>query len=247
MRATGTSPITNLVMSCASFLLIFIGSFAIGTFVAFLTSYILKSFHSLIEDPEGKKYNRTEITIMVAAPFASYLIAQGVGLSGIVSILFCGFILSQYAAEMLSVKSRKALKMLYQTAAYICESSVFLFLGMSAVEYYTAYAKAGIVLLFGNILIVLVARYYNIGICSLLCNLGRTRKPIAGVDQFVMWYSGLRGTIAYILALQCSQDFKAGNGDVIILITITYALFTVSLVFVDNEYSCLAKQVFSIH
>ncbi len=83
-------------------------------------------------------------------------------------------------------------------------------------------------LILGNIVIVLAARYYNVGICSFLCNLGRSRIPIGGIFQFAMWYSGLRGTIAYILALQCSLDFKAGNGDIIILITITFALFTVS-------------------
>lgn len=139
MRATGASPITNIVMSCASFLLIFIGSFAIGTAIAFLTTYILKKFRSIIADPEGKNYNRAEIAIMIAGPIASYLIAQGITLSGIVSVLFCGLILSQYAAELLSLQTRKVLKLMYQTSAYVCESSVFLFLGMSAVEYYSAY------------------------------------------------------------------------------------------------------------
>lgn len=91
------------------------------------------------------------------------------------------------------------------------------------------------ILIVGNIIIVLAARYYNVGVCSILCNLGRDRKPIGGVYQFVMWYSGLRGTIAYILALQCAQDFKEGNGDVIILITITFALFTVLMLFLIKK------------
>ena len=90
------------------------------------------------------------------------------------------------------------------------------------------HSKAGVVLILGNIIIVLVARYFNVGICSFMCNFGRVRRPVDAKSQFVMWYSGLRGTIAYILALQCSQDFKGGNGDVIILITISFALFTVS-------------------
>lgn len=228
MHATGTSPTTNLIMSCASFLLIFLGSFAIGTAIAFITCYIIKRFSDIIgSDPHDKKYNRAEIAIMVASPAASYLLAQGVQLSGIVSVLFCGLILSQYAAEMLSYKTRQVLKMIYQSVAYVCESCVFIFLGMSAAEYYAAYAKAGTVLILGNIAIVLIARYYNVGICSFLCNFGRVKKPMGGVFQFITWYSGLRGTIAYILALQCSQDFKEGNGDVIILITISFALFTV--------------------
>ena len=70
---------------------------------------------------------------------------------------------------------------------------------------------------------------YNIGTCSLIANCGRVRKPIGGIYQFVMWYSGLRGTIGFILALQCSIEFKEGNGNVIVLMTITFALFTVYL------------------
>lgn len=226
-KATGSSPVTNLVMSCASFLLIFIGSFAIGTLVAFITAYVLKRFHHIIYEPDDRKYNRAEIAIMMVSPVTSYLLAQGMELSGIVSILFCGLVLSQYAAELLSNKTRKVLKLLYQTGAYICESTVFIFLGMSLVEYYTVYPKAGMTLLLGNIVVVLSARYYNIGTCSLIANCGRVRKPIGGIYQFVMWYSGLRGTIGFILALQCSIEFKEGNGNVIVLMTITFALFTV--------------------
>lgn len=139
MNNAGLAPLTNMVMSCASFMLIFLGSFAIGVAVSFFTAYILKVYHPIIKEDNPKKINRTEIAVMVISPIASYLIAQGVSLSGIVSILFCGFLLSQYAAENLSLRSRKILKMLYQTSAYICESSVFLFLGMSAVEFYVSY------------------------------------------------------------------------------------------------------------
>jgi NhaP-type Na+/H+ or K+/H+ antiporter len=127
-------------MSCASFCLIFIGSFAIGTAVAFITTYILKYFRESLDDPNKKSINRAHVAIMTAAPFLSYLIAQGLVLSGIMSILFCGFVLSQYAAEMLNVRTRNVLKVMYQTCAYVCESTVFMFLGMSAVEFYGAYA-----------------------------------------------------------------------------------------------------------
>eukprot|EP00831_Metopus_contortus_P073190 TRINITY_DN66744_c0_g1_i2.p1 TRINITY_DN66744_c0_g1~~TRINITY_DN66744_c0_g1_i2.p1 ORF type:complete len:187 (-),score=12.17 TRINITY_DN66744_c0_g1_i2:51-611(-) len=96
----------------------------------------------------------------------------------------------------------------------------------SAVEYYTAFSKAGLLLVVFNIIIVLAARYVNVGICSLFVNPGRKRMPIGAKFQFLIWYSGLRGTIAYILALQCSIAFAEGNGNVIVLITIIFALFT---------------------
>ena len=142
MHSTASSPLVNIFMSGAFFMLIFLGSFAIGCAVAFATCYILKNFQGLIAQPDETRFNRKEIAIMVIGPVLSYLIAQGVTLSGIVSILFCGFVLSQYAADMLSLQTRKVLKFLYQAAAYMCESTVFLFLGMSAVEFYVAYRWA---------------------------------------------------------------------------------------------------------
>jgi sodium/hydrogen exchanger 8 len=140
MRSTAASPVVNIFMSGAFFMLIFVGSFAIGCAVAFATSYLLKRLQPSLAQEGDKKLKGTEIAIMIIAPVLSYLIAQGISLSGIVSILFCGFVLSQYAADMLSTQTRKILKFMYQSAAYVCESTVFLFLGMSAVEFYVAYA-----------------------------------------------------------------------------------------------------------
>lgn len=135
----GEAPIISLAVSLSSFLLIFIASFAIGLVSGFIGSYIIKKFHWIIKTEKPEALNKTEVSIMVITPVLSYLIPQGIGLSGIVSILFCGYILSQYAAENLSLQTRKVLKLMYQASAYICESTVFMFLGMSAVEFYVSY------------------------------------------------------------------------------------------------------------
>ena len=43
-----------------------------------------------------------------------------------------------------------------------------------------------------------------------------------------MWVSGLRGAIAYALALQSKTDF--GQGGVILIITLIFALLTVNTI-----------------
>jgi NhaP-type Na+/H+ or K+/H+ antiporter len=40
-----------------------------------------------------------------------------------------------------------------------------------------------------------------------------------------MWISGLRGAMAYALAMQARVDFK--RGPLILLVTLLYALFTI--------------------
>ena len=66
---------------------------------------------------------------MILSPWVSYLVAEGLELSGIVAILCNGIFLSQYAQPNLSSISRKVLHAGYETAAYSAETLVFIFLG----------------------------------------------------------------------------------------------------------------------
>ena len=70
------------------------------------------------------------------------------------------------------------------------------------------------------------ARFLNIFIVSKLVN--RTRSDdtrITGKQQFVMWIAGLRGAMAYALALDSSKEGESGK--VMLIITLLYALFTI--------------------
>jgi len=68
--------------------------------------------------------------MMVLCPWVSYLIAEGLELSGIVAILVNGIFLSYYATPNILHSSRKVLKMGYETVAYSAETLVFIFLGL---------------------------------------------------------------------------------------------------------------------
>lgn len=48
------------------------------------------------------------------------------------------------------------------------------------------------------------ARFLNILITTWLVNCTRTESKINVKTQFVMWLSGLRGAMAYALALKCT-------------------------------------------
>lgn len=73
-----------------------------------------------------------------------------------------------------------------------------------------------------------LARMLNIGLVSLLCNWQRSeRTKLKPKTQFVMWFAGLRGAMAYALALQASTTFATGAGSVILVTTLVYSLITV--------------------
>ena len=43
--------------------------------------------------------------------------------------------------------------------------------------------------------------------------------------QFVMWISGLRGAMAYALAMQARTDLE--RGPLVLLVSLLYAMFTI--------------------
>lgn len=68
--------------------------------------------------------------MMIMCPWVSYLVADGLQLSGIVAILTNGLFLNLYASPNISRGSRKVLKIAYETIAYSAETLVFIFLGI---------------------------------------------------------------------------------------------------------------------
>lgn len=70
-----------------------------------------------------------------------------------------------------------------------------------------------------------LARFLNIFIVSALVNCQRTETKLDKKIQGVMWVSGLRGAMAYALALKSVTDLAIGP--VILIDTLLYSLFTI--------------------
>jgi len=69
------------------------------------------------------------------------------------------------------------------------------------------------------------ARFLNIMIVTSLVNCTRKETKIPKKMQFVMWIAGLRGAMAYALALKCATDLEIGP--VILIDTLIYAFITI--------------------
>jgi len=122
----------------------------------------------------------------------------------------------------------KFVKILYSFISGLV--SMFIILYYRIFIHFTEKRKAGYQIMIWSIVAIHVARYGNVLICSYLNNFSRLRAPITCKFQIVMGLAGMRGSIAYILSLKCSEDFKGSNGGVIVFITIWIALFTVFFV-----------------
>ena len=115
---------------------------------------------------------------MIMSPWVTYLIADGLGLSGIVAILTNGIFLNMYAIPNISRGSRKVLKIAYETIAYSAETLVFIFLGIGVSAFDHPTNTVGASAIIQTIVILNFARFCNIGIVTWFVNRTRTSTVI---------------------------------------------------------------------
>lgn len=119
--------------------------------------------------------------MMIMCPWVSYLVADGLGLSGIVAILTNGVFLNMYAAPNVSRASRKVLMIAYETIAYSAETLVFLFLGIGVFAFDHPLEEIGAGAIILAIVNFNIARGLNVFIVSFLVN--RTRSEATRITR----------------------------------------------------------------
>ena len=107
------------------------------------------------------------------------------------------------------------------------ESLVFIFVGIGFFSFGNSYSKVNPVSAVIFIIIFLIARVLNVLICSLLVNIPRKNNILTGRKQFFLIFAGVRGAMAFALALKSFTDFKeTGSGEIFLIITLIFIAFT---------------------
>mmetsp|Transcript_9693 Transcript_9693/g.24830 ORF Transcript_9693/g.24830 Transcript_9693/m.24830 type:complete len:560 (+) Transcript_9693:143-1822(+) len=208
-----------------TFLLIFLGSCFVGGGIGLLSSL----FFRFMDFKGSSHYNIVEACLLVPISIAAYMAAEGAQLSGIVSILFCGIVMARYTRRNLSVRTSDLSLSLFKILAKVSEVFVFIYMGSSlflAESTLTEWSTWTLFVL--AFLAMLVARVCNVFPSCFLTNLIRPGpKKISPRHQAFLWFSGLRGAIAFALALKSKQDVGDEAGQVIFSTTLLIVLVTV--------------------
>ncbi|GIY90293.1 hypothetical protein CDAR_416804 [Caerostris darwini] len=125
--------------------------------------------------------------------------AEAADLTGIVAVLFCGICQAHYTYNNLTVESRARTKQLFELLSFVAENFIFCYIGVSMFTYQKHYWHVGFIVT--AFIAIAVGRALNIYPLSLLLNLGRHNKiPLS--FQHVLFFSGLRGAMAFALAIR---------------------------------------------
>ena len=66
--------------------------------------------------------------------YLSYLISEHLGLSGIVTLFICAVTMSHYAMHNLTKTQRAACMSAFETLSYFSEGSIFVYVGLDALD-----------------------------------------------------------------------------------------------------------------
>ncbi|KAJ8440123.1 hypothetical protein Cgig2_003448 [Carnegiea gigantea] len=111
-----------------TFLYLFFTSTFLGISVGLLSAYIIKKLYI------GRHSTDREIALMLLMAYVSYMIAELMSLSGILTVFFTGIVMSHYTWHNVSESSRITTKHAFATMSFISETFIFLYVGMDALD-----------------------------------------------------------------------------------------------------------------
>ncbi|KAK4356705.1 hypothetical protein RND71_025676 [Anisodus tanguticus] len=171
-----------------------------------------------------------ESCLFVLFPYFSYMLAEGLGLSGIVSILFTGVVMKRYTYTNLSESSQRFVSAFFHLISSLAETFVFIYMGFDIAMEKHSWSHVGFIF-FSILSLTFSLRAANVFGCAYLVNLVRPpHRKIPAKHQKALWYSGLRGAMAFALALQSVHDLPEGHGQTIFTATTAIVVLTVLII-----------------
>ncbi|KAI9099115.1 hypothetical protein K1719_024882 [Acacia pycnantha] len=197
---------TTALNLLGTFLYLFLTSTVLGISVGLLSAFTIKTLYF------GRHSTDREVALMMLMAYLSYMIAELLSLSGILTIFFCGIVMSHYTWHNVTESSRITTKHAFAT---ISNASVGTSIAISSTF----------------LALVLVGRAIFVFPISNIKNCIKTRESskIEFQSQFVIWWAGLlRGAVTIAL---CYYQFgrereSTQEGAAVITSTIIVVLFS---------------------
>ncbi|KAI9297375.1 sodium/hydrogen exchanger [Neoconidiobolus thromboides FSU 785] len=204
------------------FIISFLGSLMIGSISGFTISLMLKltKLHTI---------PLIESSLVTLLAYGTYFFSNFLSMSGIVSLLFCSIILKHYGYSNMSKESQNTTTSLFKLLAQLSENFCFIYLGIalftSPVENYS------FLLVLCSLFSVCFARYCSTIPLSKVINKiqkmgGNTEEVISHEYQLMLFWAGLRGAVAFALAMEMeSTNSSVMRSTILIVVVVTVIFF----------------------
>lgn len=214
-----------------NFLYLFFASTMLGVLTGLICAYIIKKLYI------GRHSTDREVALMMLMAYLSYMMAELFYLSGILTVFFCGIVMSHYTWHNVTESSRITTKHAFATLSFLAETFIFLYVGMDTLDIEkwkfvndspgTSIAASSVLL--GLILLGRAAFVFPLSFLSNLAKKSPNEK-IEFKQQVTIWWAGLmRGAVSMALAYNkftsSGHTHLRGNA-IMITSTISVVLFS---------------------
>lgn len=162
-----------------------------------------------------------EVTLTTLVAFGSFLLAEQVHASGVISTVCAGIVMGSFGRHWgMSVSTRIAVEDFWEYAAFLANSFIFLLVGI----------ELNPTVLWGSAMAICVAFVAVAAGRAVAVYLGlplatRFSKSIPISWRHIMWWGGLRGSLSMVLILTLPESFEGRS----ILVTLVFGVVAMSL------------------
>ena len=208
-----------------SFVIAAVGGVAIGYVVGRIAGEILRR----LDDAP------VEVVISLILPFAAYLPADRLGLSGVLAVVSTGLVIGSRLGTILTPSSRVLWLTTWKMVGFILNGFVFVLIGLALSDVRGGLDGRSVAdlltLTVAICLVVLVTRTVWVFVASYLPNSPGTRirrqdRGLATRLTFVVSWAGLRGAVSLAAALALPAGFPERS----VVLLLTFAVILVTLV-----------------
>ena len=177
----------QIFLGIASFFTIALGGLLIGIFFGFLSSFITKYTVGV---------RVVEPMTLFGFAYISYLVADLLSWSGIISLIGCGLVQAHYAFKNISKTSLTTVQYFIKILSSTSDCIIFVYLGVAVFrdQLFDPW------FICWTLITCLIVRFVGVFFLTFLVNRGRScPKKISFQEQFIMGYGGLRGAVGFSL------------------------------------------------
>ena len=184
-----------------------------GAALGFIVFVVVAKVRKLVTDP------LMDTAISLVTPFATYLLAEELHSSGVISVVVTGLLLGHKAPVIQTAQSRIAERINWRTVAFLLENTVFLLIGLQARWILEGVAESEIspvriaAVCVGALLATIVLRLVWVLAARSLLGVAPWR------DTFIIGWAGMRGVVTLAAAFVIPED--TAHREVLLLIAFT--------------------------
>lgn len=175
------------------FLVVVLGGAAVGLTFGYVTSKLTQR----IDEP------RVEITLTTILAYSSYLVADGLHLSGVIATVAAGLTIGNFGARVgMSPRTRVAMWSFWEYLSFVINSIVFLLIGLEVRVTEILHTWQATLLAIGAVLLGRAIAVYTVGPINNIFS-----ERISRRWQHVLVWGGMHGALSLALALSLDQSF----------------------------------------